>query len=386
MTNRTKRHNAAGAVIALLLAMALAVTAFGDTPSWGGMAAEITAAQKAQAGLAADAPLLAESGLLPAGSSLSDWTALAMARTGIEDDYADYLARLRDYVETKYREDGGLHRVKATEYHRIALTVAALGGDPTAFGTKADGTAIDLIADGTYYWQGDAALGAQGLNGWIFALLTVDAVGAELPADARYSREEMLRQIVEAQLPDGGFSLGGGGSMDVDITAMAVQALAPYQQTCSEVIDRALQALSAAQLPGGGYASHDAENVESCAQVILALCALDIDPVADQRFQKAEGGVVDALLTFCQPDGSFAHQHDGGSDAMAGEQVMQALCAMERQQQGAEGIFDLRNVPPVAVEEAASGQSAVPAVALAAVFAAALALSVILWRKRRKRA
>lgn len=373
-----KHHKLAALTAALLLTLTLCLTAFGDTPDWSGMAAAIPTAQRAQAGLEADAPLLTET-LLPAGSSISDWTALAMTRTGLDDDYAGYLARLRDYVEGQYRENGGLHRVKATEYHRIALTVAALGGDPTAFGTAPDGAAIDLLRDGVFCWQGDAPLGGQGLNGLIFALLAIDAVGAENPADALYSRQDILAQIVAAQLPDGGFSLSGG-SMDVDITAMALQALAPYQAEYADVIGGALEALSAAQLPGGGFASWDVENMESSAQVILALCALDIDPTADERFRKEGGSVVDALLDYRLPDGSFAHELGAASDAMACEQAMQALCAMARQQQGQPRIFDLRDVEPRIVPD--SGPSA--ALLAIPVAAAVLALVLILRKKREK--
>lgn len=217
-------HNIIAGAAALVLAVTLCVTAFGDSASYDDMAAAIASAQKIQLGIAETDPLLTEENL-PAGSSVSDWTALAMARAGVADDYEGYLSRLQSYVEQKYAENGGLHEVKATEYHRIALTAAALGGDPTAFGTKPDGTAIDLVADGTYNWQGENELGAQGLNGWIFALLAMDAVGAEAPADARYSRESIVDTIVSAQLPEGGFALGGS-DMDVDITAMALQALA----------------------------------------------------------------------------------------------------------------------------------------------------------------
>lgn len=48
-----------------------------------------------------------------------------------------------------------------------------------------------------------------------------------MPEDAAYTREEILAAILEAQEPDGGFGLTAGAS-DVDITAMALQALAPY--------------------------------------------------------------------------------------------------------------------------------------------------------------
>lgn len=383
------RNIMAGAA-ALVLALTLCVTAFGETRAYSDMAASIAAAEKAQMGVAQDAPLLTEE-KLPAGSSVSDWTALAMARAGIADDYAGYLARLQAYVERQYAENGGLHAVKATEYHRIALTAAALGGDPAAFGAKPDGTAIDLVAEGTYNWQGEEDLGGQGLNGWIFALLTMDAVGAEVPADARYSRQDMLDAIVSAQLPDGGFSLGGG-AMDVDITAMALQALAPYREQYQEVIDAALNALSAAQTVTGGFESWGAQSSESCAQVILALTALDIDPVEDGRFQKNQRNVVAALMDFRLSDGGFAHQLDGPLDAMACEQAMQALTAMELRQQGEGRFFDLTAAHPVQLETTPDTDTETPAesggsfpvlpVVLIVIAVAAMALVLVLKKKR----
>ena len=384
-------HNIIAGAAALVLVLTLCVTAFGDSLSYGDMAAAIAAAEKAQLGVAQDAPLLTEENF-PAGNSVSDWTALAMARAGVADDYEGYLSRLQSYVEQKYAENGGLHEVKATEYHRIALTAAALGGDPTAFGTKPDGTAIDLVADGTYNWQGENELGAQGLNGWIFALLAMDAVGAEVPADARYSRESIVDTIVSAQLPEGGFSLGGS-DMDVDITAMALQALAPYQAQYPEVIDAALNALSAAQLPSGGFESWGAQSSESCAQVILALTALNIDPTADERFQKNQRNVVEALMDFRLSDGGFAHEKDGPLDAMACEQAMQALTAMALRQQGGGRFFDLTAAHPVQMETtpdtdtetpAESGGSfpVLPVVLIVIAVVIAMALVLVLKKKR----
>ena len=385
-----KLRNITALAAALLLALTLCVPAFGETPSWGALAAEVAAAQQAERGIADNQPLLTEDAF-PAGSSVSDWTALALARAGIADDYAGYLARLQACVERQYAENGSLHDVKATEYHRIALTVAALGGDPASFGTKSDGTAIDLVAEGTYNWQGDD-LGGQGLNGWIFALLTMDAVGAEVPADARYSRQDMLDAIVSAQLPDGGFSLGGG-TMDVDITAMALQALAPYREQYQEVIDAALNALSAAQTVTGGFESWGAQSSESCAQVILALTALDIDPVEDGRFQKNQRNVVVALMDFRLSDGGFAHEKDGPLDAMACEQAMQALTAMELRQQGEGRFFDLTAAHPVQLETtpdtdtetpAESGGSfpVLPVVLIVIAVVIAMALVLVLKKKR----
>ena len=383
-----KLRNITALAAALLLALTLCVPAFGETPSWGDLAMDVAVAQRAERGIADNQPLLTEDAF-PAGSSVSDWTALAMARAGIADDYAGYLARLQAYVERQYAENGGLHAVKATEYHRIALTAAVLGGDPAAFGTKPDGTAIDLVAEGTYNWQGEEDLGGQGLNGWIFALLTVDAVGAEVPADARYSRQDMLDAIVSAQLPDGGFSLGGG-AMDVDITAMALQALAPYREQYQEVIDAALSALSAAQTVTGGFESWGAQSSESCAQVILALTALDIDPTTDERFQKNQRSVVAALMDFRLSDGGFAHQLDGQLDAMACEQAMQALTAMALRQQGGGRFFDLTAAHPVQLDGAGdtapteSGGSfpVLPVVLIVSAVVIAMVLVLVVKKKR----
>lgn len=385
-----KLRNITALAAALLLALTLCVPAFGETPSWGDLAMDVAVAQRAERGIADNQPLLTEDAF-PAGSSVSDWTALAMARAGIADDYAGYLARLQAYVERQYAENGGLHAVKATEYHRIALTAAALGGDPAAFGAKPDGTAIDLVADGAYNWQGDD-LGGQGFNGWIFALLTMDAVGSKVPADARYSRQDMLDAIVSAQLPEGGFSLGGG-AMDVDITAMALQALAPYREQYQEVIDAALSALSAAQTATGGFESWGAQSSESCAQVILALTALDIDPTADERFQKNQRNVAEALMDFRLSDGGFAHEKDGPLDAMACEQAMQALTAMELRQQGEGRFFDLTAAHPVQLETtpdtdtetpAESGGSfpVLPVVLIVIAVVIAMALVLVLKKKR----
>lgn len=65
------------------------------------------------------------------------------------------------------------------------------------------------------------------------------------------------------------------------MTGMAIQALAPYYSTNSDVkeaIDKALTAMSNAQNENGGFASWGSVNSESCAQVLVALTSLGIDP------------------------------------------------------------------------------------------------------------
>ena len=51
----------------------------------------------------------------PAGSSQGDWTAIVLALSGKDDDYASYLKRLEDYVSNSYQEQGYLDSFRATE-------------------------------------------------------------------------------------------------------------------------------------------------------------------------------------------------------------------------------------------------------------------------------
>lgn len=271
-------------------------------------------------------PVLTQGNDFPAGTSVCDWTAMALALSGAKEDYKTYLEALETYVEEAYAKDGSLDAVKSTTYHRISLTVLALGGDPTTFGQKPDGTAIDLVADGTYAFAGDS-LGLQGLNGWICALLTLDASGEAVPADARFTLENMLENITAAQEPDGGFGLVQGGS-DVDITAMALQSLAPYRIQYPDTVERGLEYLAGTLNENCGYVSYGAENAESTAQVILALCALGIDPEEDSRFVKGENTLLTQLLRFRQSDGTFSHQlTDSTGDHLATAQCLLALIA-----------------------------------------------------------
>ena len=166
-----------------------------------------------------------------AGSAGSDWFAFDISRMGIEDQQAAYLSRLEDVVEKIYQdmEDSRL-RYRLSDLHRIAMTVEACGGDPTAFGSDPEGNPINLIRDSVWnsIW-GDP--GAQGINGYIWALLTVDSRGYEEPADAEWTREKLITSILSRQLADGGFGLIKTDPSDVDLTSMALTALAPYRDS-----------------------------------------------------------------------------------------------------------------------------------------------------------
>ncbi len=302
-----------------------------------------------------------------AGTSSGDWYPIGLSGLGKDENYIGYLASLKDNIERRYAEDGGLDRVKATEWHRTALSMLAAGGDPTTLCKDENGNAINLIADGVYNRGNIASLGAQGISGWIWGLIALDSRFYEVPDDAYYSREDIIKEILSRQLNDGGFALSGSVS-DPDITAMAIQALAPHYNdeklytytllgtesdktaTVRTVIDEALDRLSSLQLDTGDYRSWGLRNSGSVCQVIVALCSLGINPMEDIRFIKNGNTLWDGLMIYHMPDGgfvsSFTYDEENPSsepdksNSMAGEQALYAIAAMLRLKNGKRALYD----------------------------------------------
>ena len=155
-----------------------------------------------------------------------------------------------------------------------------------------------------------------------------------------------MAEILSYQCSDGGWALIGDES-DVDMTAMALTALAAYKDDAEvkAAVDAALAYLSDAQQEDGGFMSWGESNSESCAQVIVALTALGIDPAADARFTKAGGTAIDALCAFACEGGGFRHSDEQTEpDGMATEQGFYALAAYDRFRQGQTRLFDMTDI------------------------------------------
>lgn len=336
-----------------------------------GVATGIINWKKLDNGSTTDGFLINNKFLEQAGTTAGDWYPVGLGRLGVKDDYAGYLAVVKEEVEKRYRTPEKLSAAKATEWHRISLAVLAAGGDPIKFGKDANGVPINLIADGTYNRGKTTSLGKQGINGWIWGLITLDTMRYPIPAGSFYSRDDIIVEILKKQLADGGFALSGKIS-DPDITGMAIQALSPYYnskntytynqkaidnkqvvKSVRKIVDESLAWLSGAQLPDGDFASWGTRNAESTAQVAVALCCLGLDPQKDERFIKNGKSVIDGLLKYRMADGGFVHsltyQTDNPSslpdksNTMASEQVLYSLAAIWRQMSGMSTLYDFRS-------------------------------------------
>ena len=267
------------------------------------------------------------------GSSSGEWAVLALARGNadvLNSYYDGYYDRVVAYVRTNI-SSGKLNADKSTDNARIALALTAIGEDPTSVGGHNLLTALD---DVTYDLK-------QGINGPIWALIALDSKNY-----TSSSRDELIEAILGNRTSDGGWALDGTVT-DVDMTAMAIQALAPYYKSnknVQDVVDAALAWLSTKQSSDGGFSSWGNANAESCAQVIVALSALNIDADTDSRFVKNGYSALENLLTFEQADGSFLHTLPGSdkdNNQMSSEQGTYALVAYDRFKTGKNSLYNM---------------------------------------------
>ena len=92
-------------------------------------------------------------------------------------------------------------------------------------------------------WKIDETVVSQGLNGAVFALLALNAQDPQANKDGEVQKK-YLDYILEQEKSDGGFSLDDNATEgDVDLTAMTLQCLEPYQEeeNVKDTIDRGVE-------------------------------------------------------------------------------------------------------------------------------------------------
>lgn len=274
-----------------------------------------------------------------------EWAVLGLARAGVElsDAYIQaYYDKVVAYVKANIGSDGVLvdpesHNPTVTDNERIILALTAIGKDPANVGGKNLLTALQNkdIMQVTDTSKTD-------INGLVFGLLALNS--------GNYTQDSywLVQAILTQKNADGSWRASAGTKPDgdVDMTAMALQALAPYYNeggdtTVNAAVDKALQWLSA-KYKGTGYTS-----AESCAQVVVALSALQLNANSDSSFVKTVDGaptsVLGDLLRYYLGEGQgFKHAASGKTaDQKATEQALYAMAAYERYCRRTNALYDM---------------------------------------------
>ena len=248
-------------------------------------------------------------GFLTQGAgTTAEWYIVALAQSGEKYDFSSYVSALDAYISAS-------GKLSATTAQKYALALLACG-------VKTDFVSETL----------DTSVGGLGVMSYIYGLhILNNGVKSDV-----VSKEGVVSALISQQLEGGGWAIAGSVP-DVDVTAMALSALAPNAdiEGVENAVSRALEFLSNKQLENGGYKSMMSdENPESTAQVLLALSSLGIDCEKDERFIKNGSTVIDAIMRFSVGDGSFAHVKDGKYNFSATVQVYYSLVGYMRMKSG----------------------------------------------------
>ena len=274
-----------------------------------------------------------------------EWAVLGQARAKVplsEAYIAAYYEKVVAYVKANIGSDGILRKPDdkntpvITDNERIVLALTAIGKDPANVGGK---NLLTALQDKDIMKVTDTS--NTDINGLVMGLLALNS--RNYTSDTSW----LVQAILGQQNADGSWSASADRKSvgDVDMTAMALQALAPYHkdggnETVNTAVEKALNWLS------GKYQS-GYDSSESCAQVVIALSALNLDANTDARFTKTvEGKTLSVLGNLLQyrvaKSGGFKHQFaDKAVNEMATEQALCAMAAYARFTEKANALYDM---------------------------------------------
>lgn len=267
-----------------------------------------------------------------------DWAFIGMARgDGVTEKQAsEYYGRAARYIKSLEND-----RPYATDYAKTILGLTAAGWDVT----NVEGyNLLEKLTDMNF-------VSKQGLNGIVYTLIAYDSHDYDIPDAAegavQTTREALVEKLLDGQKASGGWGWSSEpGEVDIDLTAMVLQALAPYYNLRNDVksaCDKAVDVLSEKQEADGTYISWDMKNASSIAEVIVALTALDIDPDNDARFVKNGSSLIDGLNSLAAKGGGYVYDKET-ADEFSTRSGYYAMTAYNRYLAGEKSLYDMSDV------------------------------------------
>jgi len=237
---------------------------------------------------------------------INDWDIAALKMAGA-DVKSDALSRNgKSFIDNK-KEDvkKNIEKYTISEYTKDLLSLSALGANVKNFeGINYVEEVKKRLTDEDNY-----------PNQTAWGIIALESAGES------YDKEAALKFLLGFKNKDGGFTYGEGFPSDVDLTAMAVEAMTMAgknkdDKDVSESLSYIKNIVKTGAFPWG-------ENVESLDQILMAaVCAKD-----DLKEYKINGHeLIDEILLYSNDKGEFKHEKsDKSISDISTNQSLQAL-------------------------------------------------------------
>ena len=267
----------------------------------------------------------------------NEWNIFSILRSGATIEQSK-LDKYYESVVQELKKKGKTMRV--TDLARVALALEAMGKNPTDVGGF-------NVLEAIYNHE---KMMTDSSNCPIFGLLALDGRNYKIPEDAKWSRKDIITQILKFQKASGAFGLSLDNDLaSIDMTGMALQSLAPYYNDpaypdVKPAVDKALKHFKDNITVNAGFLDFGSENSCTTAQVLTAVSALNIDPtVKENGFVQNGNNMVSNLHTY-KKDAGFAWQTALQAQEMATQQVTYGLIAYQRMAEGGTRLYDFTDV------------------------------------------
>ena len=258
------------------------------------------------------------------------WTIIDMSAYGQQDKLVNedkYIASAKEIITNTEKT--------VTDKEKAIIALSGLGYDVSNL--DIDGEKVNAISKLLENKITNASVYA-----YAYGLNAVDSGKYCIPSNAYYGREQLVKNILELQTVDKGWTWSSDlTKQDTDTTGMVLPALAPYYladnaeeaelteatyKNVKTAVNAAVDMLSTKQGSNGSYGSANTD-----AMVIVALSSLGIDANKDSRFVKEGNGLYDGMLQYMMKDYSgFWYGTNKKVNDLATEQAFRALVAYSK--------------------------------------------------------